>query len=975
MGIDADWQATSFTYNDLDQIVTGTDKVGQQRNFAYDVNGNLIEEKLQISNTVWDKKSWQYDLSDRRIQAMDNASATTLYEYDPAGNVVKTTNPDGYNLTFAYDQANRAVKANDPEGNSVNTVLDVKGKPKSVTDPNQNTTGYSYWDTSRNGLLKRATLPTVSGFSQGRAVEYDYDPVGNVISESRIAGDASPARTSLSTYDELNRPVRVVGAVYTDATWGDIRPLTLYTYNLLGCLTEVRAGRTDTTGVNTASDVSVAQMSYVYDDFGRKIKETDPLGKSTLFTYNLRNDLKTLTDANNQVTIFSWGYGHLMLTKTSAAGNVTTTRNPLGQPTHTETRDAGNASVLVAYDTTYDAAHRPVTVTDSRGPSLTSDYSPGGLLKSVLDGHGNSTNYLYDPANRLTGIWAPNFGTISYRYDAGGRVQEKWLPNGAGTRYVYNTDNSLKQLVNRQSATSIISQHDYLYDGFGNRKSTAENIGGTTINYTYAYDNLNRLVQVVNGTPAQQENYTYDPLGNRTSKTVNATTPVTNVYLYDVANQLLETRSGSPTGTMLQAFVYDAAGNMTKKAEGGTVTRTATDCTGDMVSALTYDALNRLAQLARTGLDTEQYAYDNAGRRIRKTVGATPTNYHYNGPDIYAQYGAAFTTQTAIYTHGPGTDDPILRLPAGATAKYFHQDGLGSIVALSTEEGATKATQRFDAWGNRTTGSGTIPPYGYTGREYDATCLTYYRARYYDPSVGRFTQRDPIGLRGGINAYVYVGDNPVNYTDPSGNVMLWDNVIGAGVATAVDLSAQYLQSRLADKTFKVDWTRTAVAAGAGFITSGASAFLGEGVASLGLGTVSSLALRTGGNALIGAGVNVGQTATTNALEGKNGDLKAAAGWGAFLGGAGSVLADTVPGLSSAINDVRLNGFSAGQKNFLYEIADFNGCNVGGPSRASVSVGQQAGNVVSGSTAFTDNGESGASGQNLTTLNPPPPPKH
>jgi RHS repeat-associated protein len=65
-------------------------------------------------------------------------------------------------------------------------------------------------------------------------------------------------------------------------------------------------------------------------------------------------------------------------------------------------------------------------------------------------------------------------------------------------------------------------------------------------------------------------------------------------------------------------------------------------------------------------------------------------------------------------------------------------------------------------------GTGTIPIYGYTGREPDETGLVYYRARYYDPTIGRFTQRDPIGLQGGINPYVYVNGNPVNFIDPQG---------------------------------------------------------------------------------------------------------------------------------------------------------------------------------------------------------------
>ncbi|MDD2338042.1 MAG: hypothetical protein PHD01_15890 [Geobacteraceae bacterium] len=276
----------------MGRVATATDQTGRPRNYTYDTNGNLVEQKLQISSTVWDQTTWQYDLTDRRIETTDNADATTSFEYDSSGNVLKITNPDGYNLTFVYDEANRATKANDPEGNTVSTERDVNGKPKTSTDPNLNTTNYSYWGTNRNGLLKRVTLPKVSGFSRGPAIEYDYDALGNVISQSTIPGDASTPQTSLTTYDELNRPVRVVGPSYADATLGTIRPVTIYTYNLLGLLTQVRAGRTDASGTAPASDVVTVQMRYVYDDFGRRLKATDALGKNMLFT----------SDSNNNVT-------------------------------------------------------------------------------------------------------------------------------------------------------------------------------------------------------------------------------------------------------------------------------------------------------------------------------------------------------------------------------------------------------------------------------------------------------------------------------------------------------------------------------------------------------------------------------------------------------------------------------------------------------------------------------------------------
>jgi RHS repeat-associated protein len=174
-----------------------------------------------------------------------------------------------------------------------------------------------------------------------------------------------------------------------------------------------------------------------------------------------------------------------------------------------------------------------------------------------------------------------------------------------------------------------------------------------------------------------------------------------------------------------------------------------------------------LIQASKTGQANQAYAYDDQGRRISKTVGTTVTNFLYGGPDIVAEYPSNWGTPTAQYTHGPNQDEPIERITQTG-AQYFHHDGLGSVVGVTNNLGGTDATQRFDAWGNKTASTGTSPRYGYTGREPDETGLIYYRARYYDPSTGRFVSRDPIGLRGGINQYSYVGNNPVNLIDPLG---------------------------------------------------------------------------------------------------------------------------------------------------------------------------------------------------------------
>ena len=81
-------------------------------------------------------------------------------------------------------------------------------------------------------------------------------------------------------------------------------------------------------------------MTYLYDDFGRKLRETDALGNSRLFEYDLNHNVTKATDAKGQITTYAWGYGHQLQTRTNGAGNVTLPRNPLGQVTRAETQAA-----------------------------------------------------------------------------------------------------------------------------------------------------------------------------------------------------------------------------------------------------------------------------------------------------------------------------------------------------------------------------------------------------------------------------------------------------------------------------------------------------------------------------------------------------------------------------------------------------------------------------------------------------------
>ena len=101
---------------------------------------------------------------------------------------------------------------------------------------------------------------------------------------------------------------------------------------------------------------------------------------------------------------------------------------------------------------------------------------------------------------------------------------------------------------------------------------------------------------------------------------------------------------------------------------------------------------------------------------------------------------------------------------------FYHADGLGSITSLTDGSGQLAASYVYDSFGNLTASTGAITnPFQYTGREFDSeTGLYYYRARYYDPVIGRFLSEDPLGSNPEPNLYAYVNNSPVGSVDPSG---------------------------------------------------------------------------------------------------------------------------------------------------------------------------------------------------------------
>ncbi|MBI5267441.1 MAG: RHS repeat protein, partial [candidate division Zixibacteria bacterium] len=646
------------------------------------------------------------------------------------------------------------------------TTYDAAGNLLSVRDPRGNTTTYGY-DVSRH--LTQIADPL------GHSITMTYSDIGAKISETgplghltQFAYDDSAfnlPRLSSTTFADGNTRSKTYDVSGRTASEMDENGnITTFDYDAAGNLIQV----TDALGHATTyaydevgnrisqTDANAHITTFEYDAVGRLIKRTLPMGMSETMTYDAVGNMASKTDFNGQTTTFTYDVMNRLVSKTLPnSDTLTWTYTPAGK-VHTATDPSGTMTY------TYDLRDRVTRIDQPDGTALIYTYDPAGNRTSVQSAAG-TTAYTYDAANQLVSVTDPSGGITTSQYDLAGRLFKTIHANGTETLYSYDNRNRTTTVHHTGSGGSpTLARYDYLFDGVGNRTRMTESTGRVV---DYAYDALNRLIQEDDGTTVVA--YTYDGVGNRLNKG-------SETYTYDANNRLLT--AGSTT------FTYDSNGNLATKVDGTGITQ------------YTYDAENRLIQqIAPLGAVTT-FIYDMNGNRISRNEDGTITDFVVDPYDnsgyaqVLAEKNAAGTT-VAGYAYGNG----LLSMTQGGTSHYYHPDGIGSTRAMTDAGGSISDTYTYDAFGNLISSTGTTPNrYLFAGEQADpALGLYYLRARYMDPSTGRFISADPfpgsIFQPTTLHKYSYAYNNPVNFVDPSGQFGLAS--ISISISISISLGA------------------------------------------------------------------------------------------------------------------------------------------------------------------------------------------
>jgi len=815
---------------------------------SFDTKGRFVGERR---NALGHETTFVYDPAlGKPLSSTDPNGLTTYWQYDSTGRALYEQRPDGTITTnqYIWDFETTVSIPSGPGGISAVTQKSVY---KTVTQASGVPPVTVLFD--KQGRKIRTQTLSADGRTVNQDTGYNAIAQPVAVSEPYFIGE-TPVYT-FTEYDGLGRPQYITSpdgtvteTVYNGLSLSVIKDSNRRTTGAGTPKHQVTTSVKNAKGeLLSVTDAMSNTVTYVHDAVGNLIRTVDPENNIIEMTYDLRGNKVRQNDPDMGEWFYTYNALDQLMLQTDANGNVIGfAYDLLGRPS-SRTNHVMKATGLELESTAawfYDGTSEGCKLgllnreehRDAQGRFINrkryayDQYSRPMLELMNYDSKWYYTGLRYDAFGRVQYVdrfWRPKgkegiehnldpqwnvFGTENIYnergallevkdqtghtwweagasdYDAQGRLTKHQYGNGLINTNTYDPHTGRVLGMGIASNQTPISNYQFQYDRIGNLTQRSQSrLLMTTLAETSTYDSLNRLVQVSGD--GSQESSSYDALGNILSRSDTGT------YLYGGPRPHAVTSAGDCD------YFYDANGNVVRRDKNGQYEFTATwnsfnkpvsIFAWDNGSEFEYDVNGRRTrQLIINGTNVVKKVYATPAYEMREVLSnpaETNTALWEWEMDFCRIYVDTPAGKIGIYQHTPGSTP---QAPSTIIRSYIHKDHLGSVVAVSGEQGAGSIEfYSYDAWGNRrnasdwapmsadlrrsTFRSSTLPTdRGFTGHEQlDHLQLVHMNGRIYDPVIGRMLSPDPFiqspdNLQS-FNRYSYVWNNPLSYTDPSG---------------------------------------------------------------------------------------------------------------------------------------------------------------------------------------------------------------
>lgn len=763
--------------------------------------------------------SWTYDAKFRypvtATQRWNNAGLVNISEsftYDSKwGTPLTHISTDQLQTDYTYDAFGNRTSVSAPyiPGSPRYTITealawDVSGNKrykKIITHPGKPTVSTTY------DLLGREVESATASFATGTysTATTSYNSRGDVYQTTRPKLAAEATQTDTRYYDDpYGRLSSVANSLSDPTTYGYTYAGGQLTTTITDPATHVRSTTTDATGKTVQTHDDGGDLNYTYDSWGNLL--TVKHGAQTLVTntYDVYGRQTKLVDADAGTTEYLYNAFGLLTWQKNANNQVTTI--------------------------TYDNLGRLKTRTTPEGTNTWTYYYQGGKFNDNIVSGGGGT-FTYYPL----GMMATGYGR-SYAYDQYDRLVSAQInsqPMQVQLNYTYTPTGYLDQVG--MGSTALFDAN--AMNGSGRYTSYTLADGKTT---TVTYDHQYPTRYYAPGVQDLRLSYNYNTgnLNDRWDKLKLRK----EIFEYDALERLkkAQVHTTNSSGTLISSpgpvtYGYDGSvggssmGNLLQRGDIGKFGTTGAHRISQAMGpnfpnpfndpplaitpgpqAITYTSYHQPASISETIGGTYyllEYTYDgdqqrNYSKLQDQTIPNDPPleeRWYDHGLETQRFDGDASSTRKILYVEGgDGLCAIIVAESGGVLTTYsVYKDHLGSIVAVTKKVGSTVtvvAEQNFDPWGRKRnsttwayTGVPAVPTWlyrGYTGHEHvEPFTLINMNGRMYDPLNGRMLSADNYVQGGlgtqGYNRYSYAGNNPLKFTDPSGEIVWAPIIIGA----------------------------------------------------------------------------------------------------------------------------------------------------------------------------------------------------